>query len=770
MAILATGDIKKLGGFYLNNVLQTRPTYPWRNGSTPSGGPAAGNIPTYTAGHNIEIKDTPSADANKIQWVEVNDNGKKYYVADRNLLVSVSWDDLNSQNLITGKTITIDGQKYLLRVLTGGANYRSGSDAYSGGTSPNEWDRWICNEAGLSGLKTPSSTDLDSSMVESDRVAANNSLWNWYYVYSWTKETYTGNSSSRVLRGYDSARYWSYNTSSSRYVIFGWRPVLEVLNSGPLISGPSENLGNKTSQFDVTYSATEPEGESFTVVEKLNGTQIGTTTATASLTNRVISIDSEKYAALALNITHTITVEATDSAGNKTVKSWTFVKTNAAPKATIVEPKGDLVNISIVNTITPVLVHQFSDSDAGDVQSAYQYVIEDTNGNTVYDSGKVASTQSFMTVPEKKLNWATRYKFKVRVWDKFDVASEYTDYQFFLPNRAPSVSNLTPGSTDAESPAPAGVAPLFKWEFSDLDLEAQGSYSLQIYKTVDDSLVYNTSRVYQNVQQHQVPNNILQQGTGYYAELTVYDPNGLSAQAPRVYLTTNATPTAPVPTLPVNNYRTSARPTFSAIVGSDTENDKQHFIVQIATDENFTKELLEFSSAVERAGWKVAGFDIPTEGVNNDVTGQTVSFTSQVDLETNKRYYWRIAAIDATTGAIGAYSPARTIRCGNKMEFELSDVIDTGNTAARRILVAMEANIATDGTIPASVKVEVSNNANDVNPTWEDATAEYNDMDYYEFTNTSKTAVDYAVSVRITINANDSLGDIYVDDLGITFD
>lgn len=770
MAILATGEIKKLGGFYLNNVLQARPTYPWRNDTTPSGAPATGNIPNYTSGYSIEIKDTPAADANKIHWVEVNDNGKKYYVADRNLLVKVSWDDLNSQSLITGKTITIDGQKYLLRVLTGGANYRSGTDSYSGGTSPNEWDRWICNEAGLSGLKTPSSTDLDSSTVEADRVAANNSMWNWYYVYSWAKETYTGNSSCRVLRGPSSARYWGYSTSSYRYAGIGWRPVLEVLNSGPVISGPAENLGNKTSQFDVTYSATEPEGEFFTVVEKLNGAQIGTTTATASLTNRVISVDSEKYAALALNTPHTITVEATDAVGNKTTKTWTFTKTNSAPTAKIVEPKGDLSNIAIVNTINPVLVHQFSDSDTSDVQSAYQYIVEDTNGNTVYDSGKVASTQSFMTVPEKKLNWATRYKFKVRVWDKFDVASEYTDYQFFLPNRAPSVSNLTPGSTDAESPAPAGVAPLFKWEFSDLDLEAQGSYSLQIYKTVDDSLVYNTSRVYQNVQQHQVPNNILQQGTGYYAELTVYDPNGLSAQAPRVYLTTNATPTAPVPTLPVNNYRTSARPTFSAIVGSDAENDKQHFIVQIATDENFTTDLIEFSSAADRAGWKAAGFDIPTEGVNNDMTGQTVSFTTQVDLKTNKTYFWRIAAIDATTGAVGAYSQTRTIRCGNKMEFELSDVIDTGNTAARRILVAMEASIATDGANPAAIKIAVCNNANDVVPIWEDATAEYNTMDYYEFKNTEKTATNYAVSVRITIDANDSLGVIYIDDLGVTFD
>lgn len=767
---MANGDIKQLGGFYLGGSLQSRPTKPWRPDSEPISGVGTGNIPRFTTGQSVEIRDTPTSTASRIQWVEVDAGSKKLLICDRVLLVSVSHDDLNALGLIKGKEITIDGGKYLVRSLTGGSNYRNTSDAYAGGAPSNEWDQYIVNEDGLSGLPTPAASDLDSSLNTTDLNSAHNKLWNWFGVRSWAQETYSSNSSYRATRGNNSARYWNISPASNRYVSIGFRPVLEVLDSGPVISGPAENLGNKTSQFDVTYSVTEPESQSFTVVEKLNGTQIGTTTATASLTNRVISIDSGKYAALALNTPHTITAEATDAVGNKTTKTWTFTKTNSAPTAKIVEPRGDLSNIAIVNTINPVLVHQFSDSDTSDVQSAYQYIVEDTNGNTVYDSGKVASTQSFVTVPENKLNWATRYKFKVRVWDKFDVASEYTDYQFFLPNRAPSVSNLSPGSTESESPAPTGVAPLFKWEFSDLDIEAQGSYGLQIYKTSDESLVYNTSRVYQNVQQHQVPNNILQQGTGYYADLTVYDTNGLSAQAPRVYLTTNATPTAPVPTLPVNNYRTPARPTFSAIVGSDIENDKQHFVVQVATNENFTTDLIEFSSAADRAGWKVAGFDIPAEGVNNDMTGQAVSFTTQVDLKTNKTYFWRIAAIDATTGAVGAYSQTRTIRCGNKMEFELSDVIDTGNTAARRILVAMEASIATDGANPAAIKIAVCNNANDVVPIWEDATAEYNAMDYYEFKNTEKTATNYAVSVRITIDANDSLGVIYIDDLGVTFD
>lgn len=768
---MATGDIKKLGGFYLANTLRPRPTRPWRNDTTPTGASAAGNILSFSAGQTIEIRDTPADDANKLQWIEVNDNGKTYLVSDRVLLASVSWDDLNAQQLITGKQITIDGQKYLLRVLKGAANYRSGTDNYSGGTAGNEWDRWVTNEAGLSGLPTPVATDLDSTQNATDLNSVHNQKWNWYCMYSWAQETYASNSAIRVLRGSDSARFWRYNSSSPRLAHFGWRPVLEVLNSGPVVSGPDANLGNKTAPFSVVYSAIDPDADKFSVVEKLNGVEIGSVSNVSTLNDREMSIDIEKFSALTLNVSHTISIEATDVNGNKTTKNWTFTKTNSTPDAAIIEPKGDLSNLAIVATTTPILVHRFSDADVNDVQTAYQYIIENVNsGEVAHDTGKVSSSQSFYAVPANVLTWGNRYKFKVRVWDKFDVPSVYTPYEFLLPNRPPTLTNVRPGSDDAQAPAPAGIAPLFEWTFEDLDLEAQGSYQLKIFKTTDDSLVYNSNRVYKNVQQHQVPVNALEQGQAYYIELTAWDPNNLSVTTPKAYFVTNATPSAPMPTLPIDNQRTSEYPEFSAIIGRDFENDKQHFVVQVATDAAFTKDVVTFSSLENRDGWKVSGFDTPVEGVDNSFEGQTVSFTPTIALAKNQTYYWRIAAVDATTTARGAWSLARRIRCGNRLAFEILHPFKTGNTAARRILVALAYVIAQDGARKATIKVEVSNNANDVQPTWEDATAKFLTMDYWEFANSVKTAVDHAVSIRVEIKANDAMGEIYVDSLGTTFD
>lgn len=769
---MATGDLVKLGTLYMGSTKIPRPTRAWRNNGEPYSGAGTGNIHSYSVGSSLEIRDTESNDADKMQWIEVNEGGKKYLVSDRVMLVNISWDDLNAQNLIFGKNITIDGQQYKLRVLTGGAERREGGSgtSYGGGKLPNEWDNWIVNEANLPGLPIPSSTDLDSTLNSTDLNSPHNQKWNWMGVYSWCQETYLHNTAYRSTRGRNSARSYYYNFASYRSAGVGWRPVLEVLNSAPLITGDAQNQGNKTAPFSLNYQVSDPEDDAVNVVVKLNGITVDTKTNIEQGVNHTYTITQEQWAGLPLNVESTITIEATDSKNAKSTRVHTFTKTNSEPTAIIVEPKGNLADIAIVDTLTPVLVHQFHDPDTGDLQSAYQYIIEDLQGNTVHDTGKKLSAQTFFQVPQGVLNWGVRYKFKVRVWDKFDVPSEYSPYEFFLPNRAPNVTDVQPGTNDESAPMGTGLAPLFSWVFEDLDLEAQASYQLRIYD-LSDMLVYDSSRVYQNKNNHQVPEGVLNEGTTYYAVVTVWDPNGLSTDSDRAYIVTNATPSAPILTGPIDNRRTTQRPTFSGIVGTDPEDDGMHFAIQISLDDNFEgDEVLLFRSDENRAGWQVNGFDIPEEGVFNDQQGSTVTYTPQLDLDITKTYYWRMAAIDAQTAALGKWSPSRKIRVGNMLQFTLSNPISTQNIPAQRILFAMDYMLPTDGSNKASIQVEFCNNALDVNPTWEDATAEFLDMDYYNFQNEDKTAAEFAINVRVTIHANDSLQPIYVDAMGLTFD
>ena len=230
-----------------------------------------------------------------------------------------------------------------------------------------------------------------------------------------------------------------------------------------------------------------------------------------------------------------MTIEATDSKGAKTTREYTFIKTNSAPTVNTVEPKGDLSNLAIVDALTPVFVWAYSDIDPGDVQSGYQVIVEDLNGAVIHDSGKKTGAASYYMIPSGALQWGVRYKWTVRVFDRFDVPSEYAFHEFFLPNRPPTATNVTPGSNDVESPAGASVAPEFTWTFEDLDLEAQASFKVDIYE-MNDTLKHSSGRIYQNVQRYQTPANALTQGHPYYVTVTVWDPNGLSSTTAPAYI------------------------------------------------------------------------------------------------------------------------------------------------------------------------------------------------------------------------------------------
>ena len=226
----------------------------------------SGSMANYTFG------DTPSADANKLQWVKIKDGDKTLLICDRVILVNVSWDDLNGQGYVTGKTVTIDGAKYKCRLLTGGSNRRNG-DSYAGGTpTNNEWDRFITREEVISGLPAPVSSDLDSSTNSTDLNSAHNKFWNWFYVYSWCQETYAEGASDRASRGCNSARCWDWSVSSYRRAYLGFRPVLEILNTDPLISDSDRNLGDKNQNFTIEYTVDDADsGDVLAATESIDG-------------------------------------------------------------------------------------------------------------------------------------------------------------------------------------------------------------------------------------------------------------------------------------------------------------------------------------------------------------------------------------------------------------------------------------------------------------------------------------------------------------------
>lgn len=281
----------------------------------------SGSMANYTFG------DTPSADANKLQWVKIKDGDKTLLICDRVILVSVSWDDLNGQGYVTGKTITIDGTKYKCRLLTGGSNRRN-NDWYAGGTpTNNEWDRFITREEVITGLPAPVSSDLDTNLNTTDHNSTHNQLWHWVGVYSWCQETWAENASTRASRGCGSARLWNSYSSGDRNVRVGFRPVLEVLNTDPLISDSDRNLGDKNQDFTIEYTVNDSDsGDVLTATESIDGRTTKSFAPTRNFKN-TITVNVRE---LSLG-PHTVKVVVTDGQGGTATRTWTFNRVNSAP-------------------------------------------------------------------------------------------------------------------------------------------------------------------------------------------------------------------------------------------------------------------------------------------------------------------------------------------------------------------------------------------------------------------------------------------------------
>lgn len=311
----------------------------------------SGSMANYTFG------DTPSADANKLQWVKIKDGDKTLLICDRVILVSVLWDDLNGQGYVTGKTITIDGAKYKCRLLTGGSNRRN-NDWYAGGTpTNNEWDRFITREEVITGLPAPVSSDLDTNLNTTDHNSPHNQLWHWAGVYSWCQETWAENASHRAVRGFYSARYWNDCDATYSYPTLGFRPVLEILNTDPLISDSDRDLGDKNSNFTITYTVDDADsGDVLTATESLDGQTTKSFAPTRNLVN-TISVDVDS---LSLG-KHTVKVVVSDGQGGTATRTWTFTRTNSAP--TISGSDGNL-----------------GDKNLG---FTYAYTIDDADGDTL---------------------------------------------------------------------------------------------------------------------------------------------------------------------------------------------------------------------------------------------------------------------------------------------------------------------------------------------------------------------------------------------------
>ena len=130
------------------------------------------------------------------------------FIADYAVTHTVSWDDLNTKSLIFGKDYVAGGVDYTLRAPSVGSNYTGSGNSERGVPQSNECDTMLNKDSGY--------------------------IQNWNKMYSWGQDAFSGDASSRAIRGYVSARGYGWDASSRRSASYGFRPVLEVLNPDTL--------------------------------------------------------------------------------------------------------------------------------------------------------------------------------------------------------------------------------------------------------------------------------------------------------------------------------------------------------------------------------------------------------------------------------------------------------------------------------------------------------------------------------------------------------
>ena len=165
----------------------------------------------FTYAGTVDAYALTSETATTEEYAQQNKYAHSLFVADYVVTHAVSWDDLNTADLIFGKDYAVGGVDYTLRAPSVGSGFTGSDDSGRGTPKSNEWDRILDKNIGY--------------------------IKNWDGMNSWGQDTRKDSPLSRVHRGRNSARYWSSSTGTYSGSSFGFRPVLEVPNPGSLGSG-----------------------------------------------------------------------------------------------------------------------------------------------------------------------------------------------------------------------------------------------------------------------------------------------------------------------------------------------------------------------------------------------------------------------------------------------------------------------------------------------------------------------------------------------------
>jgi len=171
------------------------------------------------------------------------------FVAKKPFRYNLSWDNIDAAKDVNGTdaAITIGGDDYKVRLLTGGDADPTTNGAYGSGCANDlgehsEWNDLLyrvytgvmtCSDTSI-GMPGGSETYHGGPQVGANWASFDDEdlhTWNTYGngTYSWCQEVYGPDTSRRVGRGYRGVAGFNASTSSDVDTYYGWRPCLELV-------------------------------------------------------------------------------------------------------------------------------------------------------------------------------------------------------------------------------------------------------------------------------------------------------------------------------------------------------------------------------------------------------------------------------------------------------------------------------------------------------------------------------------------------------------
>jgi hypothetical protein len=242
---------------------------------------------------------------------------------------------------------------------------------------------------------------------------------------------------------------------------------------------------------------------------------------------------------------YTVDVQARDQAS----QTWSAIATKTATTSfpTPLQSIGLTPSNGVgVGTLSPTLTWQFQ-STSPDGQGYYEVILyKQSDGSTVWDSGKIASGQGQATVPAGLLSWYTNYQWKVKTWSDNNIAGTYTSLALFKTSHAPTAVVTAP----AASAVVTTDAPQVTWVYGDTNSETQTSFNVTIQKIVNPSdtsgsVIYNQTISNSAATSYTLPAGTLANGSLYLVTVTVTNQDGVQGVSNPVEFSVNFVAPAP---------------------------------------------------------------------------------------------------------------------------------------------------------------------------------------------------------------------------------